>query len=186
MLKRRIAMVALMTIGAVGLAANLAPAQEDPKPPARQGEGGGGPGGGRGNWDPAEMRKRMEERMKESMGATDDEWKVLQPKLEKVMTLQMQSRMGGMMGGRRGGGPGGPPGGPGGDQAQSEVGKAGAELRAVLEDKDAKAEAIKPKLEALRAARAKAREELAKAQKDLRDVLSLRQEASLVSMGMLD
>ena len=57
--------------------------------------------------------------MKENFGATDDEWKVLQPKIEKVMTLRMQAGgMGGMMmggggRGRRGGGDGNGGGGAG-------------------------------------------------------------------------
>ncbi|MCX5662302.1 MAG: hypothetical protein NTW19_21695 [Planctomycetota bacterium] len=199
MLNRRMAMVALLSIGALGLTATLAPGQEEAKPaPKAEGGGGGERGGGRGGFDPAEFRQRMEERMKEGTGATDDEWKLIKPKLEKVTTLQMQSRMGGMMGGRRGGGPGG--GGPGGgggapgaggpggggDQPQSEVAKASSELRKTLEDKAAGPEAIKPKLEALRAARTKSHTELVQAQKELRDLLTLRQEAFFVSTGLLD
>src|SRR5688500_16748488 len=41
-------------------------------------------GGDRGNFDPAQMRERMMARYKEQLGATDEEFKVLQPKLEKV------------------------------------------------------------------------------------------------------
>jgi len=43
-----------------------------------------GQAGPRGNFDPAQFRQRMDERMKEALGATDEEWKVLQPKIEKV------------------------------------------------------------------------------------------------------
>ncbi|GAH53653.1 unnamed protein product, partial [marine sediment metagenome] len=56
----------------------LAIAQEDPRE-------------GRGPRDPEQMRQRMEEfrqrmaeRMRESFGATEDEWKVLGPRIEKV------------------------------------------------------------------------------------------------------
>jgi hypothetical protein len=45
---------------------------------------------------------------------------------------------------------------------------------------------IKARLEKYREARKKRNAELAAAQKDLREVLSLRQEATLVSMGMLE
>src|SRR5690242_17995936 len=49
------------------------------------GGAGGGGGRGRGNFDPAQMRQRMEERLKTELGVSDDEWKALQPKVEKVM-----------------------------------------------------------------------------------------------------
>lgn len=44
----------------------------------------------------------------------------------------------------------------------------------------------KAALTALREARAKAREELEKAQKELKDLLTLKQEARLVTMGLLE
>src|SRR5205814_3579173 len=69
---------------------------------------------GRGNFDPAQMRERMMNRIKEQLGATDDEWKAISPKVEKVMTAQRESRGGGFGfggggfgGGGRGGGGGG-------------------------------------------------------------------------------
>src|SRR5512146_1161480 len=86
----------------------------------RRGGQGGGPGGGPGGFDPAQMRQRMAERMKEQLGVDDQAWKVMEPRLMKVMELSRQANAGGrgMMfgfGGRGGrGGPGGP-GGPGGD-----------------------------------------------------------------------
>ncbi len=69
---------------------------------------------------------------------------------------------------------------------QSQVGKSTEELRTVLENKDAKPDEIKAKLTALREAREKAKEELAKAQQGLRQGLNLRQEAQLVLMGLLN
>jgi len=145
----------------------------------------GGPGGGRrGNFDPAQMRARMEQMMKEQLGVSDDEWKVIQPKLEKVQQAQRDARgggFGGMMGGRRGG-----RGGFGGNQPETPVAKAAQDLRQTLENKDAKSDDILAKLKAYRAARDEARENLAKAQKDLREVLTQRQEAQLVLMGTLD
>src|SRR5687768_10316220 len=51
---------------------------------AQQGGGGGG-GGGRGNFDPEQMRQRMMERYKEMLEVkTDDEWKVIEGRIQKV------------------------------------------------------------------------------------------------------
>ena len=49
-------------------------------------------GGNRGQG--GDFRQRMEEGMKTALGTTDDEWKALQPKLEKVMTLQREKIIG--------------------------------------------------------------------------------------------
>jgi len=142
---------------------------------------------GRGNFDPAQARERMEARMKEQLGVSDDEWKVLQPKVEKVMTAQRDARAGGFGfggGGRRGGANGG--GGGADNQPQSAVAKAQADLRTTLENQSASAQDINAKLTALREARAKAKGELEAAQKELKEVLTARQEAVFVSMGMLE
>ena len=154
---------------------------------AQQADNTGGPGGPGGpgdqNLDPAQMRQQMMDRMKESLGVSDDEWKVIQPKLEKVMTLSRDARGGGM--GMRG--PGGP------DDAnqpapepQTEVGKANQALGKVLENKNAKPEEIKAALQAFRDAKAKAKTQLEAAQKELREVLTVRQEVLLVQRGTLD
>jgi hypothetical protein len=138
--------------------------------------------GNRGNFDPAQMRERMMTRLKEQLGANDEEWKVLAPKVEKVMTAQTNSRGGGGFGGGRGGRGGGG----GGDNApQTPVAKASAELRAALEA-NAPAEEIAKKLAAYRDARNKAREELAAAQKELKELLTAKQEAQLVVSGTLE
>lgn len=147
---------------------------------------------GGGNFDPAQFRQRMEERMKEQLGTTDDEWKVLQPKLEKVMTAQRDSGRGfgggGMFGGRggRGGQRGGDQARPNSDRPESKVMKARNDLQTVLENKSASSDEIKSKLKAYREARDAARADLAAAQKELKEVCSVRQEAVLVDMGMLD
>jgi hypothetical protein len=142
-----------------------------------------------------QMRQQMTDRAKDVMGATDDEWKVLLPLLEKVQNLSQQTRGGGanimnLLRGGRGGGPGG--GGPGGGPAattatpQTEVDKASTALQKVLDNKEAKPEEIKAALATLREARTKARLELEAAQKELREVLTVRQEALLVSVGLLE
>lgn len=161
----------------------------------RQGGRQGGPQGQRpqrGNFDPAQMQQRMADMMKERLGASDDEWKIIGPRLTKVMTLARESRGGGMMGmfGRGGrGGPGGPGGrgGRGGPQGRELTGvaKIQDELRTLL-DGNPSSDQLKAKLTALRQAREKARQDLAKAQQALKQVLSLKQECQLVVMAILE
>jgi hypothetical protein len=162
-----------------------------------QAAGGGqrgqrGQQGGRGNFDPAQAREQYMTRLKEQLGATDEEWKALQPKVTKVMDARRDNRGGG--GGR--GGPGGPGGRRGGNngadqtaaaaQPTTAVGQAEADLRKTVEDKSAAPEEINKKLAALREAREKAKSELTAAQKELKDLLSARQEAILVTNGLLE
>ena len=148
--------------------------------------GGGGRrnnGGGGGGFDPTQFRQRMMDNIKQQMDAKDDEWKVIEPKLQKVMDLNMQSRMGGRGFGGRGGQ------NRGGNQqatADNPVAKAMQDLRETLDNKDASADDIAKKLTALRDARDKSHTELAAAQKDLKEVLTQRQEAVLVMMGQLE
>jgi hypothetical protein len=66
------------------------------------------------------------------------------------------------------------------------VATASQELRTTLDNKESTPEQIKAKLDALRAARAKAREELTAAQNELREIASVRQEAVLVRDGVLE
>ena len=135
-------------------------------------------------FDPAQFRQQRLDRIKEQLGASDDEWKVLSPKIEKVMDVQRNSFAG--FGGFRGRGGGGGGGGGADNQPQTPVAKASADLRTTLENKDAPADDIKTKLAALREAREKARAELQAAQKELKEVLTQRQEAVLVTNGMLE
>src|SRR5205814_10221636 len=114
-----------MVIAILAMSAGSAFAQNQNNGQAR----GQGQGGGRGNFDPAQMRERMMSRIKEQLGATDEEWKAIEPKVDKVMTAQRESRGGFGFGGFGRGGPGG--GGPGGgggggadQQPTTAVGKA--------------------------------------------------------------
>ena len=140
----------------------------------------------RGNFDPAQMRERFMNSIKEQLKADDDEWKVLSPKIEKLMTAQRDARAGGGGFGRRPGGGGGGGGGGADNQPTTPVAKASADLRTALDNKDTPAEDIAKKLAALREARDKARADLAAVQKELKEVLTQRQEAVLVTMGMLE
>src|SRR5438067_13070735 len=47
------------------------------------GQGGQQGGGQGGNFDPAQFQQRMNDRLKESLKASDDEWAVIQPLLQK-------------------------------------------------------------------------------------------------------
>ncbi|MFB3891270.1 MAG: hypothetical protein ACE15C_04520 [Phycisphaerae bacterium] len=150
------------------------------------------PGRG-GGFDPAQFRQRMSDQMKQDLGATDEEWKALQPKIEKVQTLSRAARGGGMMGmmGGMGGRMG--RGGRGGNQPAPEMPadapetqKKMADLQKLIQNKDAKPEELKAAMTAYREAVTKAKEELAKAQKELKEVLTVRQEAVLLSRGLIE
>jgi hypothetical protein len=155
---------------------------------AQQGGGGGG-GGGRGRFgDPAQFRQFMTDRIKEALSPTDDEWKALQPAVEKVVAAGFDERAG-MRGPRRNrpaddNGANAQPAQPA--QPTSDVQAKAQELQTVLDNKDAKPEDIKAKLTALRAARAKAHDALLAARKELTELLTQRQEALLVEMGVLE
>jgi Spy/CpxP family protein refolding chaperone len=176
------------------LAALTAPAMAQQQP-APGGGGAGGPGGfGGGRMDPAQFRQMMNDRMKELMGANDEEWKALQPRIEKVQQLSRDASNFGGMGllmdfGQGGGGRGrgfGGQGGPGGDRQPSAAQQKNTELVEVVKNKTSSPEQLKEKLAAARAARAQAKAELAKAQEELRELLTVRQEAVLTAIGTLD
>jgi hypothetical protein len=158
---------------------------------------GGNNGGGRqrggnnngGNFDPAAMRERYMTQLKEQLGSPDEEWKLLQPKLDKVLTVQRETRTRGNFGGgrTRGGNnqdanatPAAPA------QPQSAVAAASDDLRKAVADKGTSPEDLSKKIAALREAKEKAKNDLAAAQKELRELLSARQEAVLITNGILD
>jgi len=170
-------------------------AEEAATPPAQNQQGEpradrgdrGQRGEGQRGFDMEGMQQRMMERMKEQLTATDEEWQIIQPRLAKVMTLSRQTvagRFGGM--GRRGGDRPDRQPRPDNDQQESPVQKAQETLQQTLEDQNASTDAIKSQMTALREVREKVRQEMAQAQQELRDVLTLRQEAQLVVTGMLD
>src|SRR5687768_1814088 len=58
-------------------------------------------GGGRMNFDPAALRERIMQNVKTAVNCSEEEWKVLEPKLVKLMLLRMDTgEFGSMMGGR--------------------------------------------------------------------------------------
>jgi hypothetical protein len=128
----------------------------------------------------------MMDRLKEQLGASDEEWKVLEPKITKVQTAQRDLRGGWGMGGGRGGRPGGGDANREQPAATSPVEAATRELRAAVEKPNASDADIDQKLTALREARVKAQANLDAARKELKEVLTAKQEANLVLMGTLD
>jgi hypothetical protein len=171
------------TLGLAGVC--MAQVGQTANPPAG---GGGGTVNGQptvitipGNGDPEQMKKMMEQwkkdadqRMKESLSASDEEWAVIQPKIEKVSKAQGDAR--GRMRVVA----------PGADQKPSDLQKALADLAKLLKDPGSKPEDIKTALAAYREARAKAKAEVDKAQNELKEILTVRQEAQLVVMQILD
>ena len=126
--------------------------------------------------------------LKTALGASDDEFAAIQPKLQAVMQDQRDAIPRMMMFGRGGpgGGGGGRFGGGGPATQPSAVQSALTDLQTTLDDQNAPPDTIKTKLDTLRQARTKARQDLAVAQADLKSVLTQRQEAVLVLRGLLD
>jgi hypothetical protein len=151
-----------------------------------------------------EMQTMIAQNLKQLLGSTDEEWAVIGPKANKVYTLassqstgfnmrnlmrrntaqgdaqgnsQNQTNTQGNM--QQGRGMDNRSLGAGGDTAL-------AELQTLLESEDATTTQIKNKISEVRNAREKARQELAKAQKELRELLTIKQEATLISLGLLE
>lgn len=171
---------AFVTVGLVGilvaLGASVAAAEE------KHEKSGGGRGG---RWDPAKMRRMQQGRIKEAMGATDEEWQALQPLIDKAQTISFQSRQGRVSLWRRGR-RGGSTEGADAEREKTDLEKCVEELQAVLKNKDATEQQIAEKLKALREARAKQKEELTKAQEELSGAATPRQQAQLVLLGLLE
>ncbi|HEY5912535.1 MAG TPA: hypothetical protein VJA21_18180 [Verrucomicrobiae bacterium] len=143
---------------------------------------------GRGNFDPAQFRERMMERVKEQLEVTEDaDWKAIQPLVQKVMDTRMAAAPG-MGRGMFGGGP--RRGGDGNDQNQRRPGfgpQPSAETEALnraIEGKASNSE-LKTAIAKVAEARKAKQADLEKAQADLRKVLSVRQEAIATLNGWL-
>lgn len=165
---------------ALGLTATNATAQEQ-----RQ----------KGNFNPEEMRARMQERVRELLEVkNDDEWKLISARLEKVTEArnEVRSLSGDMrlLFSRSGEGTGGDQGGrtrtPGGFGGFGG-GTPNPDAEALSKAVTAKAptDEMKQKLARVREARKNAEAKYEKAAEDLRQVLTVRQEATLVAVGTL-
>jgi hypothetical protein len=115
-------------------------------------------------------RQRAVEDLQEQLDFSDQEWTVVKPRLEAVYSLRHSGARAG----------------PGNESKRTEVEQKSSELRGLLRNEGAATDQIKAGLTALRAAKERARQELATAQQNLRQILTLRQEALLVLNGLLD
>ncbi len=171
------------------------------------GGGGGGGGGGRGgggmnfqNMDPQQMQQMIQQRInssyREQMDVTnDDEWALIEGRINAVTQARMATTadsggLGGLMGlggmgGMGGGGPGG--GGPGGG-FRNLFGQPSPESQALQKaiDDNAPAAQIKTLIAKLQAVHKEKLDKLAKAQDDLRAVLTTRQEGIAILGGLLN
>lgn len=116
------------------------------------------------------QRKQSLENLKQQLGASEEEWKIIQPRLEKVYLLRH------------------PPVHIAAEDtsASAMVTRLINELWELLNNKETKPEEIKTKLTALRNAKEKVHQELAKARQELRKLMTIRQEAVLVLSELLD
>ena len=141
-----------------------------------RGMGGGDRGMGGGGFDIERITEMRMERFRddEVLGFSDEEWTVISPLLKNVMMKQTEAFSRGF----------GSRGRPGGSEGSGD--SAMDALRAALEDKDTSAGKIESLLKALRDDVKKKQEALKKARAELRDVLTIRQEAYLVTRGVLE
>lgn len=149
----------------------------------------------RGNFNPEEMRARMNERVRELLEVkNEDEWKLIFARIEKTQEAQREVRglsgdlrmlfsrsgeqpggaapTGGDTAGRTRGGFGGTP------NPDSEALSKAVTTKAPTDD-------LKLRLAKVREARKAAEAKYEKAAEDLRQVLTVRQEAALVAVGLL-
>lgn len=175
-------------LAALGLALIVGAASLSAQDNTRRRDNSGGNGGGNnGNFNPQDMQARMLTALRERFDvANDEEWGLISDRITKVVDLRRSSMAGAMsMFGR------GSPGGGGSDRTNS--GGRGSRtssnvemsaLQAAVTDKLPDAE-IKSRLDRYREVKRDNEAKLAKAQEELRAVLSVRQEAVAVLAGLL-
>jgi hypothetical protein len=154
-------------------------------PGGPDGKGGFGPGGKGGFGGGFGSGATRLEDVKKQIDARDEEWKVIGPKLQKVITARQVLTTDS----RPAGGPGGMPFGGGaatGPVASNVVSQAQADLKTTLSDSKHTATDVEEKVAAVRKAREKAQADLDTAQQELRLLLTVQQQAVLVSLGYLD
>lgn len=152
-------------------------------------------GFGGGNFDPIQIQKMMMDGFRNQLEIKDDaEWKVVEERIQKVTDARREVGFGGMgmlssiM--RRGGANGGPPGGAGGGARRGFGAFASTPnpdeeaLQKVIDAKASNAE-IKAALAKWQESKKARQTALEKAQADLRQVLSVRQEAIASLAGLL-
>ena len=157
----------------------------------------GGPGGqggfGRGNFDPAQFQQRMMDNIRDQLGFTNDtDWNAVQPLVQKVMDARRDVGFGGGMGRmmfRNRSGNGGN--GDNGDRSERRGGFFGGQPSPEAEalqqaiDSNAPAAQIKAALARYEASQKAKQAKLTEAQEQLRQVLTVKQEAQATLLGLL-
>jgi hypothetical protein len=142
--------------------------------------------GGRRGFNPQDMQERLLTSLRERLEVPDDEeWKIISERLTKVAELRRNST--GTAGGMAAfAGRAQPPGGDnrGGRGTRTSANPEMTALQTAVRDKLPDAE-IKSRLDRVREVRRENEAKLAKAQEELRAVLSVRQEAVAVVFGLL-
>ena len=141
--------------------------------------------------DPSIVRRaamgRWMERLRKQLGSTDEEWKVLAPRIENLLGAQQEARAG-----TRGVRPGAGGGGRFGNfmtarpAEPSDLELAAEAVRMAARDPDVPDRDTILALREYRKARDKARERLAAAERDVRELLTQRQEAILLMIGLVE
>ena len=145
---------------------------------------------GRGNFDPAQFQQRMLDNIKERLAFTNDtEWAAVQPLVQKVMDAR-RAVMVGMSGFGRRGGAGSDNAARNSDQPnrRGAFNQPSSETEALQKviDLNAPTDQIKAVLEKYRAVHKDKEAQLAEAQENLRKVLTVRQEAQAVLLGLVN
>ncbi len=150
----------------------------------------------RGGFNPDEMRARLTERMRELLEVkNEDEWKLIYARIEKAQEAQREVRsLNGdfrllfSRSGEQGGAPGGDQGGRTRGSGGSPFGgtpNPDAEAFSKAVQNKAPTDELKQRMARVREARKNAEAKYDKAADDLRQVLTVRQEATLVAVGLI-
>jgi len=135
-----------------------------------------------------EMKREQNQRLRDDLELSEEEFEVLSPMVDQVRQLSNESMVAGrnFFGGR--GGRGFNPFGQDADMSSQgkAVSEASTALRELLEAEEVGSDQIIDKLNTLRRARAEHQDALRQAREDLRELLTPLQEAKLVLQGMLD
>jgi hypothetical protein len=153
--------------------------------------GGGGGGFGRGNFDPAQFQQRMMDGIRDQLGFTNSaDWNAVQPLVQKVVDARRDMGTGagfGRMFRNRGGG-GGDNANGGGRRNNFFGGQPSPEAEALqkaIDDNQPTAQ-IKAALARYEASQKAKQAKLTEAQGQLRQVLTVKQEAQATLLGLLN
>ena len=147
----------------------------------------GGPGGfGGGNFDPAQFQQMMMDNYQQQLELTNnEEWNAVKPLIQKVVDARQAAGAFGGRGGR--GGRGGFGGGPGGGGRGGFGGPPNPTVEALQTAIDSgSTDQIKAAIAKYREGRKQAEAKLTAAQDELKKVLTIKQEAVALRMGLVN